>query len=172
MSGLSSLLATDFSPECDAGDFWLFMKCFKFRLLQPWLVWLFPCSYFKLLKFLGHISPAASPECSVRLLRVGWEDAHVTMPDILLYLSANKMQVEELSGFSFCWELENTQNFTSKKRTSWALFWVSQQNKIGKHRERSSRSWKLTSPKATKQIAAQEFGFVKDCVRLWELSML
>lgn len=49
---------------------------------------------------------------------------------------------------------------------------VSQQNKIGKHRGRSIRSWKLTSPKATKQIAAREFGFVKDCVKLWELSLL
>lgn len=45
---------------------------------------------------------------------------------------------------------------------------VSLQNKI----VRSSRSWRLTSPKATKQIAVREFGFVKDFVRLWELSLL
>lgn len=49
---------------------------------------------------------------------------------------------------------------------------VSLQNKTGKHRGRSSRSWRLTSTKATKQIAAREFGFVKGCVRLWELSLL
>lgn len=37
--------------------------------LQPWLVWLFPCSYFKLLKFLGHFSPVASPEAAQDGLR-------------------------------------------------------------------------------------------------------
>lgn len=49
---------------------------------------------------------------------------------------------------------------------------VSLQNKIGKHGGKSSRNWRLTSPKATKQIAAGELGFVKDCVKLWELSLL
>lgn len=134
-----------------------------------WLVWLFPCSYFKLLKFLGHFSPVASPEGSVRLLRMGWEDAHVTMPDICFTYQQTKCRWKNwvVSASAESWK---TLRILQAKKGGAEL--VSQQNKIGKHRGRSSRSWKLTSPKATKQIAAREFGFVKDCVKLWELSLL
>lgn len=162
-------LAPVCSPECNADDFWPFIECFN--KIQAF------AGFFSLGLFDSFLALALNfwnfwiISVLLQAQRVQWEEGWVEKVLTFQY------QI-------FCFTYQQTKckwknwvvsasagkhsEFLQAKRAEL----VSQQNKIGKHRGRSSRSWKLTSPKATKQIAAREFGFVKDCVRLWELSLL
>lgn len=136
-----------------------------------WLLWLFPCS----LNFWSFwVTSVLLPAQRVQWGSSGWVEKMLRL-----------QREERAAGYLTCQQTKcRWKNWVvSASAESWKTLGILQaksgeaelvslQNKIGKHRGKSSRNWRLTSPKATKQIAAREFGFVKDCARLWELSLL
>lgn len=136
-------------------------------LLQPWLVWLFPCSYFKLLKFFLQ-AQRVQWGCS------GWVEKMLTLQrkELLVICFTCQQTKCRWKNWVVSASAESWKTLRILQAKSGEADLVSLHNKIGKHRGRNSRSWRLPSPKATKQNAAWDFGFIKDCVRLWELSLL